>query len=144
MTHDGYGDMNVKGKHLRVGRIAYYLEYGTIDSKSLIRHSCDNTSCVNPRHLLQGNKLQNAQDMISRGRQSSGEWCPSKPKLSLEIAAEIINRHEGGESKHALARCFDVDVKQIIRIVRGESWKDARMLAYVSRLAQSLDLPVFP
>ena len=34
----------------------------------VVRHTCDNTRCVNPDHLKVGTHQQNSDDMIQRGR----------------------------------------------------------------------------
>lgn len=35
---------------------------------TVVRHSCDNTLCVNPKHLLDGTQKENCQDMARKGR----------------------------------------------------------------------------
>jgi hypothetical protein len=79
---DKWGDMR---PHLRVNkkktnacRTAYEMFIGPIPRGLLVRHTCDNTICVNPSHLLTGTHVDNARDMVERGRAA---WQKGKPAL---------------------------------------------------------------
>jgi hypothetical protein len=70
-TFGGYGVIGEFGKHgrlIRANRLAYILSNGDIGPREVVRHTCDNPNCVNPRHLVAGTKKDNTADMISRGR----------------------------------------------------------------------------
>lgn len=49
-------------------RLMYHLFYGEFDPDLHVRHSCDNTLCMNPTHLELGTHTENMQDKIRRGR----------------------------------------------------------------------------
>lgn len=49
-------------------RYMWVITYGDIPDGLIVRHSCDNPSCVNPKHLLIGTHKDNTRDMIERGR----------------------------------------------------------------------------
>lgn len=49
----------------------YYIE--EIPEDLIIRHTCDNVLCINPKHLKTGTLKDNARDMVVRGRASTGE-----------------------------------------------------------------------
>jgi len=68
-TEDGYGQFSYEGSHKLAHRVALALETGfDIDSNYVVRHTCDNPSCVNPYHLEIGTQLDNIQDRHHRGR----------------------------------------------------------------------------
>jgi len=83
----GYGTFRLNGKMKKAHRVSYEIENGFIDSKKLVLHSCDNPSCVNPKHLSQGTNADNMNDMKSKNRQQKGSrhyrWNPSSPSHKL-------------------------------------------------------------
>ena len=47
----------------------YYRHYnGEIPDGLVVRHTCDNTQCINPNHLLLGTHADNVRDKMERGR----------------------------------------------------------------------------
>lgn len=71
---DQYGYIRVQGKTKRVHRVVYEELNGAIRRKKIIMHTCDNTLCVNPDHLVLGTQRDNMRDMIKKGR----DFHPSK------------------------------------------------------------------
>jgi hypothetical protein len=51
------------------------LDYG---HPLVMRHTCDNSRCVNPDHLLIGTHSQNTQDKFIRGRAKESSLTPDK------------------------------------------------------------------
>lgn len=69
LTTKGYGQMNVGGRKVEVHRWAYqtFLD-PTLRDDEVVRHTCDNPACQNPRHLVKGSHKDNAQDAVRRKR----------------------------------------------------------------------------
>lgn len=63
----GYGEFR-DVKMRKAHRVAYELYVGPIPDGEVVRHKCDNPSCVNPRHLIPGTQKQNVRDRYVRGR----------------------------------------------------------------------------
>lgn len=61
-----YGMVSIAGRTRKAHRVAYSLCGGTIGSKDLVLHSCDNKRCVNPRHLGLGNHSENLKQAYDR------------------------------------------------------------------------------
>lgn len=77
-SKDDYPDFHVRidgrQKHFRMHRVAYQVYYNdNLTSEDVICHKCDNTKCVNPRHLFKGTHNDNVQDKVSKDRQAKGE-----------------------------------------------------------------------
>lgn len=71
VSSDGYGKITRANRSVRAHRLAYEVWNGPIPEGLLVRHTCDNTLCINPQHLLTGTPKDNTRDMIERGR---GAW----------------------------------------------------------------------
>lgn len=101
-------------------RISYRLKYGDFPQELDILHSCDNPSCVNPKHLFIGTHQDNMRDMMAkhRGNKASGER--SRHKLSDEDIRLIRNKHDTGLfSRSQLSVEFNTSKGHIAKIVRG-------------------------
>ena len=69
-ANDGYPRVGYNGKSVKLSRVAVALKENLPlggDWKAL--HSCDNRACINPKCLRSGTTQDNADDMVSRGRQ---------------------------------------------------------------------------
>lgn len=92
---DGYGQINYKQKTHRAHRVSamIFLDFD-LDSKLLVCHNCDNSSCVNFQHLFIGTHQDNMNDRNSKGRQMHGErhYMYGK-KHSAETKLKISQNH---------------------------------------------------
>lgn len=117
----GYGRCVYNGQSTGAHRIAFQLVVGDIPDGLLIRHSCDNPSCCNPRHLLPGTAKQNAGDAVERGRVASGARN-GKSKLTPQQVIEIkTNPH--GLKLGKLAEKFGVSKATVSLVRSGQRWK---------------------
>ena len=87
----GYGLFQRATRHLvRAHRLSFELHNGITPGELRVLHRCDNPPCVNPHHLFLGTDLDNARDMIAkgRGRHLRGEELPAA-KLSEDQVRQI-------------------------------------------------------
>lgn len=124
----GYGRMSIKKDIVLAHRFAYCIANGVLLSDiqgQVVRHKCDNPSCINPTHLEIGTMQDNVRDRVKRCRSAEGEEN-GKAKLTVEQVEEIISsyipRHPvfGGT---ALGKKFGVCQTTISKIVLGKKWK---------------------
>lgn len=135
-TGNGYGNFKVPAlgnQSVGAHRVAYALHNGAFPPDGLlIRHTCDNPKCVNPNHLLVGDKKDNANDAKERGRlkprSAKGDLNPAR-KLSSQDVARIKQLILAGKDNSALGEQFGVTHSAISAIRRGKVWVDVMPLA---------------
>lgn len=123
----GYGRLLLDDRLQRAHRIMYSIRKGPIPKGAVVRHSCDNPSCINPAHLSIGTQLDNVRDMFARGRENKarGERA-GQAKLTAEQVREIRSAYVSGvyrKGAGALARKYGVSKPAIQAILNGESWR---------------------
>lgn len=66
LNNHGYGNFWADNKVVKAHRYSFYLHNGFYPK--VVRHSCDNPGCVNPKHLLAGTQEDNMKDASEKGR----------------------------------------------------------------------------
>ncbi len=122
----GYGLFGVGRRSELAHRVAYKLVYGAIPEGALLRHRCDNPSCVRPDHLLPGDNLSNMQDSVERGRRASRKGTLNgRAKLTGDQVQEIRRLYAAGNTTIlVLAARFGMGKSQIYNIVSGAQWNE--------------------
>jgi len=120
----GYGSFNFGSKVVSSHRFAYMIFKGTIKEGLLIRHICDNPSCVNPNHLLVGTHQDNTQDKLDRNRlnPAKGENNGQSILTELEVK-EILYKLIDDIIVSVLAEQYNVCTGAIHAIANGVNWK---------------------
>ena len=127
-SRDGYGIVHRKNKLLKAHRIAYCAHH-SIELRDIIgviiRHKCDNRSCVNPHHLEPGTSADNTNDRHVRGRDAKGE-SNGMAKLTEEDVRSIRAQYKPWSRTNGaipLAAKFGVSKSLISQICNGVIWK---------------------
>lgn len=87
----------------------------------VVRHLCDNPSCVNPDHLVKGNHQDNSTDMVKKNRQAKGEDCGNS-KLTVEEITYIRNM-QGHLSSRKVANIFGISKTNVLDIWNKKIWR---------------------
>lgn len=101
--------------------MSYELANGPVPEGLMVLHTCDHGLCVNPRHLYVGTALDNARDMLVRGRKKHGSAVPQSKLKEREVSLIKALRLEGVRAR-TLSRLFGVSTKAIRSIFSGQSW----------------------
>jgi hypothetical protein len=114
----GYGQIRWDGVTYNAHRMAYLIFNGLIPQGQVVRHTCNNRKCINPKHLITGTYADNTIDAIKIGMHRS-------QKLT-EANVKVIKRLLRGKYKRGLyskiARLFQVDHSSIRAIHKGYSY----------------------
>ena len=123
---NGYGTINLKKRSAikahgmeRAHRFSYRLHHGEIPADLIVRHKCDNPSCVNPAHLELGTHAQHTWDAVLKNRPVHGEQVHT---VKLTEADVIAIRAETGTLQEIADR-YGVDKTNISCIRRGKTWR---------------------
>jgi hypothetical protein len=76
-----YGTLWNRGKTYTAHRMSYQIFNGPIPTGLLVMHKCDTPACINPEHLMTGNHVENAMDMVRKGR---GAWDIIKARMKCK------------------------------------------------------------
>lgn len=110
----GYGRFRLKNSVSLAHVLSYRLAYGEYLPSLQVRHSCDQTACVNPRHLLLGTKDDNLRDMIARNRHAH---------TLTSVQASYARSQQGIQTSKALATELGVTRAAISAIWNRRTWK---------------------
>lgn len=121
-----YGMIRVGGRNGKgrlAHRVAFELWCRRIEPGEVIRHTCDNTYCINPAHLVAGSQADNIKDRDQRKRRAppKGEknGCARLTDVSvLEIKAQL----KAGIPRLEIQARFGIEKSQLSNISRGTSW----------------------
>jgi uncharacterized coiled-coil protein SlyX len=126
LDKNGYAKMRCNMRSVSIIRFIYSQCFGLIPGGWVVRHKCDNPSCINPEHLEVGTYLDNSRDMAERGRSYKGEKN-NLSKLNEEEVINIKKRLEAGESPIRIAESYDVTYDNIYKIKKGLIWNHVRI-----------------
>lgn len=124
----GYGRTQFMGRQYLAHRLAFALnqmKHPDALKGVVIRHRCDNPSCINVDHLLPGTAADNMRDKVERGRQLVGEQIPQSKLTAAQVVA--IRAAYRPRSRHAnqraLAKAYGVSQATISLAIAGIHWK---------------------
>lgn len=121
-TNKGYGTRAASTsqgeRECSAYRVSYAVAKGSIPAGMLVRHLCNNPSCVNPDHLEVGTHLDNMRDKVKAGRQSRAK---GHAKLDAAAAREIFL---STDSAYVLAARYGVCHHTVRKIRKRECWAD--------------------
>ena len=81
---EGYSRIQTVFGRFYIHRLAYELFNGALQLNRVICHTCDETLCINPRHLVQATQRDNMIDKSAKGRGgSTGSKLTAMQRLDI-------------------------------------------------------------
>lgn len=118
-----YGQLYAFKKQWPVHRLSYMLHKGEIPEGFLVRHTCDNPRCVNPKHLELGTHVENALDYAERCSLSERKLNSECVKVIKYLIKENKKKMVSNKKLvQKLAKFHKVSCPTISNIIRGKTW----------------------
>lgn len=121
----GYGGFGVGGRVWLTHRLAYFLEFNFLPKNLCVCHSCDNPSCVNPKHLWLGTNKQNVEDRVRKGRGKCGNLKGEDHGGHKLTEKDVLKIRKVGKryTQEILAKKFGVSRRLIGMIIKKKIWR---------------------
>ena len=118
--------------------LAAVLAFGEIPAGKHACHTCDNPSCLNPKHLFLATNAENVRDMCAKGRGAFDELNgrrthpESAPRGERVVTSKLTNDKvreirrlyaAGNVSQYSLAQRFGVTSPAINCVVLRKTWQ---------------------
>lgn len=127
-----YGSMTIGSrtdgsrKKVSAHRYSYMVFIGMIPDDLFVCHSCDNSICVNPKHLFLGTRQDNTDDRERKGR----NYVPRGENHAKAILkeADVINIYrllDNGIRNIEISRMYKIEKSAVSNIRTGKNWKQA-------------------
>lgn len=118
LNTDGYPRAAYRGNsNGKVHRIVYELFTGEDITGKVVRHACDNPTCINPEHLSSGTPADNNRDRDVRERHALAAFS------AKQIRAIRLLYATGQYRQKELASLFNINYRTIQQIVRNKSYR---------------------
>lgn len=133
LTSAGYGQFTCNGIVYYAHRFSAQLNIPNPNLLPVVRHKCDNPSCVNPAHLEYGTQKDNVRDMYLRNRNNNTN-APRGEKncnsiLTKEQVIQIrkqyipgINQYNKSNSSILMSK-FNISPGCFYPIINRKTWK---------------------
>ena len=121
---NGYGQKKYRGKAVSAHRLAYAMANGldVFTMGGSVLHSCDNPTCVNPKHLRLGTHSENMREMVQRRRNTSYQKLSPEDVLHIRTTCVVGTPYYPGNVQ-TLAAKYNVHRSTIMNVVRGVCYK---------------------
>jgi hypothetical protein len=121
---NGYGAIKHQRRVLQTHCVSFELANGRPPGpKLLVTHSCDNSGCCNPKHLIEGTPKQNNREARERGQERPcGEQIPNAI-LNEQVVAKIWSLRQTNIGARKIAAQLNLTESQVARIIRGRGWR---------------------
>lgn len=116
---EGYPFLTRNGHRMKLGRHILFKKHGTQPDHIFTRHTCDNSWCINPDHILIGTHRDNMDDMVTRRRSQIGErhWNARLSEGKIRKIRNLI----GVLTQQEIADVFGISRPYVANIKSGRA-----------------------
>jgi hypothetical protein len=119
---DGYIRFNIgsktERKRYQLHRLVFRAFVGGVHSKQVVMHTCDNPSCINPKHLRVGSHDDNMRDMVEKRRH---EW--GSDHYNSKLTEQQVREIRASDEQHkTLAKRYGVSRPTVTNIRARRIW----------------------
>jgi hypothetical protein len=123
-SKNGYGFVNLNGRHLLFHRAMWTLSKGPIPKGMCVCHKCDNPACGEPTHLFLGTQSDNMKDMAIKKRAAHGERHHNS-RITSDTVKEIRRQASLGISQRSIGKNLGLGQSHVNSILKGRLWRHA-------------------
>lgn len=116
-----YGCFKVNHRMCRAHTVSWIM-FNKKLPKLCILHTCDNSLCVNPKHLYEGTRKDNARDRERRHRGNHARGVDNGQVKLTEKDVRDIRRLANKHTQQYLSDIYGVNQPNISRIIRRAIW----------------------
>ena len=120
----GYGLITRNNKNVRAHRAVYELSRNVILVTAIVRHTCDNPLCCNPRHLLSGIHQDNMDDRMARNR--TARFPGSRNGRAILNASQVAAIRLDPRANQVIAAEYGVERSTIWKLKEGRTWRQTK------------------
>ena len=114
----GYGRFQYDNKQWKAHRLAWILSGRYLPKDMCLLHKCDNRKCVDPEHMMLGDRKMNNLDKVAKNRQSKGSMTQSAKITEKDVY--LIRSSK--ETSFALADKYGLSWGHINKIRGKRAW----------------------
>lgn len=123
----GHGRVSLGGQVSLLAHRVMWSLHNKQDTPStlLVRHSCDNSKCVNPHHLITGTYQDNANDAVERGRSKINKRRGEnhyRARLSTSDVLDIRQQFQDGVPRQRIADKYKIHLASVYYICCKGGW----------------------
>jgi hypothetical protein len=118
-TKKRYATFCFKRLHIFIHRLSFLLHNKIVPDQ--VRHICDNKSCINPKHLVNGTHAQNMAD--KKGKKSPSRYI-LKNKAGKELVEKILKLHKLGVNNEHISGTYKISLTRVGQIIKKSLYKN--------------------
>jgi hypothetical protein len=120
-SQNGYPYTRIQNRQTTIARVIFAHLNHPIEKGQVLRHTCDQKKCINPKHMLLGSVSDNVRDAVKRGLNPKEE-THGMAKLRFSDIQAIRTLSANGFAGSYIAKLFGISKSSVSKILQGKHW----------------------